>query len=220
MDYSYDGLHAAIRDHGYVSLNARPSISVSQAMQELALYMGGAVVAGRGRRVLETLKTLRADEAPLNSLSRFSGAGAQPWHIDGSHLPIPPRYLILGCHSINGGGAPPAQLLRVKDAGFPLLASRRENFTVKNGRSSFYSTIASTDRAWIRFDPACMTAHTEHGRTILEALESPQVQPCLTLEWTAGVILVVDNWTVLHRRGNASGIGHRTLLRISLKDWI
>lgn len=220
MDYSYDGLHAAILDHGYVSLNARSSITVSLAMQELALYMGGAIVAGRGRKALETLKTLRADEAPLNSLSHFSGAGVQPWHVDGSHLPIPPRYLILGCHSINGGGAPPTQLLRVKNAGLPLLASRRETFTVKNGRSSFYSTIASTDRTWIRFDPACMTAQTEHGRTILKTLESPQVQPCLTLEWTAGVILVVDNWAVLHRRGNASGIGHRTLLRISLKDWI
>ncbi|WP_370741094.1 MULTISPECIES: TauD/TfdA family dioxygenase [Pseudomonas] len=182
--------------------------------------MGGAVLAGRNRKVLETLKTLRADEAPLSSLSRFSGESAQPWHIDGSHLPIPPRYLILGCHSINGAGAPPTQLLRVKDAGFPLLASRRETFTVKNGRSSFYSTIASTDRTWIRFDPACMTAQTEQGRTIFEALESPPVQPCLTLEWTAGLILLVDNWTVLHRRGNASGMGHRTLLRISLKDWI
>ncbi|PWE41537.1 TauD/TfdA family dioxygenase [Pseudomonas prosekii] len=220
MDHSYDGLHAAIRNHGYVSLNARPSMSVSQTMQELALYMGGSVVAGRNRKVLETLKTLRADEAPLSSLSRFSGAGAQPWHVDGSHLPIPPRYLILGCHSINGGGAPPTQLLKVKDAGFSLLASRRETFTVKNGRSSFYSTIANTDRTWIRFDPACMTAHTEEGRTIFEELESHSLQPSLNLEWTAGVILIVDNWTVLHRRGNASGIGHRTLLRISLKDWI
>jgi len=220
MDHSYGGLHAAIRNHGYVSLNARPSMSVSQTMQELALYMGGSVVAGRNRKVLETLKTLRANEAPLSSLSRFSGADAQPWHVDGSHLLIPPRYLILGCHSISGGGAPPTQLLKVKDAGLPLLASRRETFTVKNGRSSFYSTIANTDRTWIRFDPACMTAHTEEGRTIFEGLESHSIQPSLNLEWTVGVILIVDNWTVLHRRGNASGIGHRTLLRISLKDWI
>lgn len=220
MDYSYVGLRAAILDNGYVSLNASPSISVSQAMQELALYMGGAVVAGRGRKVLETLNTLRADEAPLSSLSRFSGAGTQPWHVDGSHLPIPPRYLILGCHSISEGGAPATQLLRVKDAGLPLLASRRETFTVKNGRSSFYSTIASTDRTWIRFDPACMTAQTEHGRTLLGILDSSQIQPYLTLEWTAGAILVIDNWAVLHRRGNDSGIGHRTLLRISLRDWI
>ncbi|APV37911.1 hypothetical protein PFAS1_00595 [Pseudomonas frederiksbergensis] len=65
-----------------------------------------------------------------------------------------------------------------------------------------------------------MTAHTEEGRTIFEELELHSVQPCLNLEWTVGVILIVDNWTVLHRRGNASGIGHRTLLRISLKDWI
>jgi hypothetical protein len=218
MDYDLQKLHTAITGQGYVSLNADPFESVERAMQELALCLGGAMLPGRNGKIRETLETIDAHEAHRHSLSRFSGAGAQPWHVDGSHLTVPPRYVILGCHRNAGAGAPPTQLMRVKDAGFPLPESRYETFIVRNGRSSFYSTIASTDRPWIRFDPGCMSSRTAQGRTMLEALESLPAQPCLNLEWAVGEILVFDNWAVLHRRGSASGPGHRALLRISLKE--
>lgn len=218
MEYDLLKLHTTIAEQGYAILDAGSSKPVSQVMQELALCFGGRVLAGRGRRVLETLRMLEANEAPLRSLSRFSGAGTQPWHVDGSHLTVPPRYVILGCDSVTASGSPPTQLMMVKDARSVLPASHRETFVVKNGGSSFYSTIASLDRLWIRFDPGCMNARSAQGCAMLEALDSLPTQPYLNLEWTVGRILIIDNWAVLHRRGNASGIGHRVLLRISLRD--
>lgn len=218
MEQDLQKLYEAITERGYVSLKASPSITVAQAMEEVASRMGGIVLTGRGGKVLETLKTLEADEAPPRSLSRLSGAGIQPWHVDGSHLTVPPRYVILGCQIVTGAGSAPTQLMRIKDAGFTLPESYREPFIVRNGRSSFYSMIASRDRSWIRFDPGCMSAQTAKGRSMLAELGSFQIQPCLSLDWTVGAILVIDNWAVLHRRGKASGPGNRTLLRISMRD--
>jgi hypothetical protein len=218
MDVSVEKLHEMIACQGYVSLNAGPSKPVAQAMQDLALLMGGRALGGRGGRILETLETLDAHEAPSRSLSSYSGRGAQPWHVDGSHLVVPPRYLILGCVSVIGTGAPPTQLMRIKAAGFPFPASRREVFVVRNGRSSFYSTIVNPDRSWVRFDPGCMKACTEQGCSLLKSIESSPVEPCFNLDWVAGDVLIVDNWAVLHRRASATGAGFRTLLRISLKE--
>ncbi|WP_160329156.1 TauD/TfdA family dioxygenase [Pseudomonas syringae] len=218
MDISLEKLHEAIAEQGYISLDAGSSENVAQFMQELAAFVGGSVVTGRVRRVVETLDILDVEDAPMCSLSRYSGAGAQPWHVDGSHRTVPPRYLIFGCCSVTGDGAPPTQLIKIKSTALPLPASFHEVFVVRNGRSSFYSTIASKDRPWIRFDPGCMKASTQKGHVILKTLESLPLQPCINIEWTAGKVLVIDNWFTLHRRGNSSGLGVRTLLRISLKD--
>ena len=209
---------ALLSDHGYVTLGAARSKPVLEAMQEIALRLGGRILPGRGRAIVEKLKALEPTKAPLRSLSRLSGMGAQPWHVDGSHLIVPPRYLIFGCELVRGVGAPPTQLLRIKDVKSALQGSHSETFMIRNGGSSFYSTIASTERPWLRFDPGCMVARTAQGHAMLAALESMPIQPWLNKEWSEGDILIIDNWTVLHRRAEASGLGHRALLRISLKD--
>lgn len=216
MAFNLEQVRAAIAKAGYALLKVEPATSLPEAMYELASDLRGTVLAGRGGEVLETLEMRGADRAPPRSLSRLSGVGGQPWHVDGSHLTVPPRYLILGCQSVIGSGAPPTQLLTTKDAGLPLPASHREPFIVRNGRSSFYSTIASTDRSWIRFDPGCMSAQTDEGHSIVKSLTSAQIRPGCNLDWKPGDILIFDNWKMLHRRGAASGIGRRTLLRISL----
>ncbi|QQP96614.1 TauD/TfdA family dioxygenase [Lysobacter enzymogenes] len=216
MADGFERVRVALARNGYVYLRDQPSKQISQLMLELATRLGGSIRTGRGGAVIELLEEREAVDAPLCSLSRMTGAGAQPWHVDGSHSTLPPRYLIFGCQSITGAGVAPTQLLRIKDAGLPHPASNREPFVVRNGRASFYSTISSLDRPWIRFDPGCMRAQTDEGRLIVEKLLSAQISPFVSLEWQVGDILVVDNWAVFHRRGKASGLGRRTLLRISL----
>nr|WP_244571479.1 TauD/TfdA family dioxygenase [Mesorhizobium carmichaelinearum] len=76
---------------------------------------------------------------------------------------------------------------------------------VRTGRRSFYSTILSPDRVFLRYDPGCLEAVDERGQAALRLMErrlaggSPEVH-----HWHQGDILVIDNWRVLHGRGPTS----------------
>jgi hypothetical protein len=86
---------------------------------------------------------------------------------------------------------------------------------VRAGRRSFYSTILSPARAFLRYDPGCLEAVDERGRAALELIErrlalgSPK-----THEWRSGDILVIDNWRLLHGRGPSDQGSGRRLARI------
>lgn len=211
-----ENLRIDISTQGYFTLDNNPEKSVTQTMQEIAACMGRKILPGRNGRILEKLKILDIAEAHAHSLSSISGTGVQPWHVDGSHLTIPPRYLIFGCDIDATKDAPPTQILKIASEALPMAAFRRESFTIRNGRASFYSTIANIDRPWIRFDHGCMSAQTESGRILLSTFDLMPVQAVKNVEWTAGKILVIDNWAVVHRRGASSGFGNRSLFRISL----
>lgn len=86
---------------------------------------------------------------------------------------------------------------------------------VRTGRRSFYSTILSPDRSFLRYDPGCLEAVDERGRAALGlaerrlALASPNVRT-----WRRGDILIIDNWRVLHARGPSDHGSGRRLARI------
>ena len=86
---------------------------------------------------------------------------------------------------------------------------------VRTGRRSFYSTILSPDRAFLRYDPGCLEAVDSRGQAALALVEhrlaggSPQ-----TYHWRRGDILIIDNWRVLHGRGPSDRGSGRRLARI------
>ncbi|MER9606470.1 TauD/TfdA family dioxygenase [Mesorhizobium sp. M0243] len=86
---------------------------------------------------------------------------------------------------------------------------------VRTGRRSFYSTILSPDRAFLRYDPGCLEAVDERGQAALRLVEhrltggSPEVH-----RWRQGDILVIDNWRVLHGRGPTDQGSGRRLARV------
>lgn len=209
-------LNAIFSTQGYFTLDKNPAKSVAETMYELAEHIGGKIMPGRGGKFFEKLRILKKSEAHAYSLSSISGTGAQPWHVDGSHLTIPPRYLIFGCNSDVTKNAPTTQILKISLEALSRAKFYRESFTIRNGRASFYSTIANVDRPWIRFDPGCMSAQTEIGCALLKTFDSISAESVNNVEWTAGKILVIDNWAVVHRRGPISDFGNRSLFRLSL----
>jgi hypothetical protein len=217
MSSELHNLSSALAEQGYATWRAIPARSIVQAMHGVASHLGGEPLAGRGGKTFERLKVLAPSEAPARSLSRLSGVHAQPWHVDGSHLTTPPRYIILGCEAVAAEGAPPTQLLRIKDSAISGPASRLETFAVRNGRASFYATVAGVNRPWIRFDPGCMVPKTTRGQALLDGMESVPVEPMVSVEWEAGKLLIIDNWAMLHRRGDGRQYFERSLLRISLR---
>lgn len=217
MKFELTELSITLASQGYATSLAIPCKPVAQLMHEIASHLGGEPLTGRGGKTFETLNVLDASKAPVRSLSRLYGVNAQPWHVDGSHLTTPPRYIILGCDADAADGWPPTQMLRIRDSAISDPASRSEAFAVRNGRASFYATIADVDRPWVRFDPGCMVPKTAQGRALLDAMERVPVQSLVSVKWAAGRGLIIDNWAMLHRRGDGPEYSERSIFRISLR---
>lgn len=219
MQISLPRIRMALAAAGYTVVHVTNVAAMPKVMVDLAVGLGTLISGRPGGPMLDSLKMLDRHDAKPSSLSRLNGLDAQPWHVDGAHWPVPPRFLVLGCESTTGTGVPTTQLLRMRDVDL-LSASHahREPFMVRNGRRSFYSTISSRDRAWARFDPGCMTPLTDQGRYLAAALQLADARPSLDFAWGDGDILVIDNWTMFHRRSAPAGTGQRVLSRISVME--
>ncbi|WP_352794918.1 TauD/TfdA family dioxygenase [Mesorhizobium sp. M0243] len=177
----------------------------------------GRRTAGRGGALEEFVRPRTADHAHPRSLSARYGLNALPFHAELSHRPRPCRYLLLGCIE---PGSPSAvtMLLDWRTLGFSpdeLHLLEGAPILVRTGRRSFYSTILSPDRAFLRYDPGCLEAVDERGQAALRLVEhrltggSPEVH-----RWRQGDILVIDNWRVLHGRGPTDQGSGRRLARV------
>lgn len=219
VEWTSSHLDLSLRERGYACVRANSPDVLAETMLAIAALLGHLVPSRKGKPVLDSLKVLAQDEALPRSLSRLHGRGPQPWHMDGAHLPAPPRYLLLGCSVLEGNGAPRTELLRMDSVALLSTAdAHREPFIVRNGGSSFYSTIASRDRVWARYDPGCMTPLSDRGRSLANALLLEDVTPCLAFEWSRGDILVFDNQALFHRRSAPRGAGCRELMRLSVME--
>lgn len=91
-------------------------------------------------------------------------------------------------------------------------------FCVSNGRKSFFSTIVSKGRSFVRIDPGCMTPTSPNGPKVLDLFSRQNMLRYIeAFYWQAGAVVVIDNWRVLHGR-EASDLcdSDRKLLRLSI----
>jgi alpha-ketoglutarate-dependent taurine dioxygenase len=180
--------------------------------------LGQSVPSRVGKRV-DVLSPREPANAAARTLSRANGTGSFPAHFDGAHLSIPPRFVILYCAMDTQSR--PTLLFQWSDVVRDLVnksALYREVFVFGSGRRSFYDTIASAERPFVRYDSGCMSAMTRGAALLLE-----EIRICLcseaavTIDWSPGMTLVIDNWSMLHARAPGSGIGSRQLLRVLLE---
>lgn len=210
---------ATLARSGFAVARGRDITTMAATLAALANGLGRPVPARKDGELIQTLNVIDRHEARPRSLSQLSGRGAQPWHVDGAHLPEPPRYLVLGCLDALGTGAPTTGLLHFGKVGaLAGPAARCQPFAVRNGRSSFYATVVNPDCSWVRYDPGCMTPLTPEGEELAEELSLKNVEPSAAIAWHSGDILVIDNWAVFHRRFAPAGNGQRTLMRISVME--
>ena len=196
------------------------SSSAIDVVTEVAERLGTPNI-GRGGVLVEALMPRNSSEAMESSLSRNYGLGRLPFHIDTAHHPVPSRFLVFACTAANGDVAPTyllhysrLSLSKIEDR-----ALRHGVFLVRNGRNSFFANVASTRSSFIRWDPGCMLAKDKYAEIAATALGRwPQEDHYETVSWSAGDLLVVDNWQMLHARGAALPVhGERSLLRITVK---
>lgn len=201
---------------GWLTLQtpATNEAEVRGSLLDVACRLGDPL-PGRNGRYVERLVPLRQADALPRSLSAIAGLGAQPWHTDAAHRPIPARYLVLAC--VDSGKPSVTTELCEWSSLLPaawIEAARTEPFLVRNGRHSFYATILSQKDSCYRFDPGCMLPTTKQGRELGQIITLGQATKIERINWVLGLIVVIDNWRMLHRRQAAHGAEGRVLLRM------
>lgn len=211
----------ALKERGWASLTL--SLAESDLREHLlALAAGiGTPTATRSSATLcDSLSPTAAYAARPRSLSRVHDVGEFPLHNDTAHWVKPCRYVILACTS-PGSGRRPTLLMdtrRLPLSARQVLLLSSTPLRVRNGRNSFFATVLSKSRPFVRFDPGCMTATTPDGAEALAVLDRHNWPNHVeAVNWEVGTVLIIDNWRTLHGRGHATGPDFdRTLLRLSI----
>src|ERR1700730_8937572 len=199
-----DNLAARVlRDGWFKSTVTEMGHAMHSAPENIARRLGDPV-RGRAGQKIEALIPTEQARANAKSLSVVHGLGSFPMHTDGAHRLQPPRFVVLVCMS-PGTSPVPTTLIRFRD--LKVTASERARleaapFLVRNGRRSFYSTICSASRMFIRYDAGCMMPQGPESEASVKLIahRAREVGPTL-VHWRTGDVLVIDNWTVLHGRG-------------------
>lgn len=194
------------------------------SLEALASSLGVPVAARNGEPLVSTLRPLDGHEARPNSLSATFALGPFPYHADTAHWIVPCRYVLLACLD-PGEGERPTLLLdtrRIELSHDQRAALLSTPFRIANGRESFFSTVLQEGRPFVRYDPGCMKAVSPIGERVLRLFTTGDCQRRADLvSWRRGRCIIVDNWRVLHGRGEATREDRRrTLLRAYVKGGV
>ncbi len=214
---------AVLQSRGWSSLTLALATESDLREQLLALASGLGIPAATrtGGSLCDALLPTEAAAAKPRSLSKVYAVGEFPLHTDTAHWLTPCRYVMLVCVSPGSGNRPTLLMdtrrLPLNEHQFSLLHSTP--LRVANGRNSFFSTILSKARPFVRFDPGCMTATTPNGAKAIAVLARQNWPDYIeTVQWNTGMVLVMDNWQMLHGRGHSDcSDADRKLLRISIR---
>ncbi len=185
---------------------------------EIATHLGTPRASLKGGPIIDNLVPIEFTKARPNSLSAKYGTQAFPWHIDGSHWPTPPRYLVFGCVSSSLNSASTNILDRSQVALLNRTEAKTYPFLIKNGARSFYSTVTSDLRPFIRYDPGCMYPLDSRGYELQRNIEEVDLKKTKQIIWEPGTIAVIDNWRCLHKRSDIYMDNKRHLLRATIMD--
>jgi alpha-ketoglutarate-dependent taurine dioxygenase len=210
-----------LRDGWFKSTVTEMGHAMHSAPDTIARLLGNLVMGRAGQKIEPLIPTEQA-RANVKSLSVVYGLGSFPMHTDGAYRLQPPRFVVLVCAS-PGTSPVPTTLIRFRD--LKLAASERTQleaapFLVRNGRRSFYSTICSPSRMFVRYDAGCMMPQGPQSEASARLIAHRANEIGFTLvHWRTGDVLVIDNWTVLHGRGlgSSQASSDRKLLRVSVQ---
>jgi len=212
----------ALRDSGWASSVTTPAteLVLQERMLALAPQLGRPVATRPGANFVDRLMPREGHTANPRSLSRIYSIGEFPLHVDTAHWLTPCRYVMLACVCPGRAGRPTLlldpQKLQLEERHMALL--QNTPLRVTNGRHSFFSTILSRSRQFVRYDPGCMTAVTPDGAEALAVFSRCRWSDFVEeIKWEPGQVIVLDNWRLLRGRGQAKDLdSDRILLRLSI----
>jgi alpha-ketoglutarate-dependent taurine dioxygenase len=212
---------ASLHEQGWCST----AIASTSDLYKLATAFGEPVpVRSRGPLIQELTPTSRKKAAP-RSLSALNGLGSFPFHTDAAHHRRPPRWLLLRCAD---PGESQRRTLLIDSRALRLAHDelREVGRAVWNIRTGFKSFLASAILGFpggigtsvrLRYDPGCMTVADPGFARAAELLRNALADlPRTGVSWETDLTLVIDNWRVLHARGDSKvdDSGSRRLERV------
>jgi alpha-ketoglutarate-dependent taurine dioxygenase len=209
-----------LRNCGWVVLPGVLKEDHERKLLDMAQAFGEPVASRPSGPRVDRLAPVTANHSHPRSLSRVFGMGVFPLHTDTAHWPIPARFVLLACVSPGRAGRK-TLLLSISDLSLEpeehrLLLSGV--FLVRNGKNSFYASVLSVDRPFIRLDPGCMSPATSEGSRAWEMIsrKTQHARPTAVI-WQPGDVLVIDNWRTLHGREAANGDEDRLIIRVMVR---
>ncbi len=207
-----------LNEKGWFQTRISNDVNLHDVLTEYANELGDPIKGRKSADIVQKLVPISKEGAHPCSLSSRYATGAFPLHVDTAHWVTPCRYLVFGCMD-EGESVRPTILLDFNS----LQLTKEETdylynspFIIKNGRNSFYGNILAKNREFMRYDSGCMTPANSSAHKIEDLLSSKRVRESLTeIHWEKGMVLVIDNWRIMHGRGNPMKNGvERELYRV------
>jgi L-asparagine oxygenase len=183
-------------------------VSSSRDLVEIAQSLGIPHPTRLGGSVIDRLVPTERQQAQPGTMSYHLGFEKFPFHTDGAHLRIPPRFILLkladGAHSARPTLLCTLSSLSLRTEETETLA--RDVWIVRGNRRPFLSPILLDSTihgcTFLRFDRFCMkpaSARSERSAQILE-FALAKANP-VKVTWASNRALILDNWRMLHARG-------------------
>jgi L-asparagine oxygenase len=196
------------------ALEANGWANIQQSTGEGLLTLASSIGTPRPTRGLaavpDILRPQRARDARRGSMSSVYGLSALPFHTDFAHHAVPPRYVLLRLAPGEPAGPKPAPTLLLDLSSLPLSAAEvnvisHDVWMVRGGYQRFYATLLSegfsSSRRALRYDPCCMRPAWGMARRSQRLMEAAiRAGSPSTFRWSSGVVLILDNWRMLHAR--------------------
>jgi len=172
---------------------------------ELATRFGEPVPARAGAPLLSRLRVQAVSDGNPNSLTSRHGAGRFPFHTDGAHFAVVPRYLLLRLEA-GSESQRATEVLdlvgRIDQTGLRLLQTEQWKYVA--GGVALLSPILSA--AGLRYDtdimrPAVAT-RARAGEIIRHLIQTSRPT---AINWEPAIVAVLDNHRVVHARSEGTG---------------
>ena len=204
-----------LEENGFINLMGP---ATDDDLIDLAKSIGKICPHSNGDTIFK-LKPVNGQNSLKGTFSSVYGKGKFPLHTDTAHWARPTRYILMFSEKISDC---PTLVYPFK-AVYSMLSiedkrdANQAVFLIKTTSAQFYCSLLFRDFGleYIRFDPTCMVAVNLAARRIMKTLQTLMhtVTP-EEIKWTGNNILIVDNWTTLHGRGNAAMADDRIIKRI------
>lgn len=198
-----DQIRKNISGEGYSYLKNFPE----KDLLLLAYALGVPIPNKRDQKIIKEIRPESIEQANPNTLSSRYGIAAFPYHTETAFLREPVKYLILYCEN-PGAGKRPTNLLDFFTIPFSKIEKKvfsSEVWKTTQILRPFLTTIITENSKtrFVRFDMDCMLpVTTGEGQVILNHYIKEAVP--ISINWEAKDLLIVDNFRILHGRGNSN----------------
>jgi L-asparagine oxygenase len=222
-----DGVHAQLERDGFYFCRA---LAPEMPTVEIALRVGAIVdferlLPSSGISTVQVLRPRRAIDVGPNRFSGYFGLGAFPLHTDLAHWALPPHYFLLRCAA--GADDVFTSVLSwsriVESVGTAALqkavfGGRRPRI----GRSGLVRAMSRHDGAVVfRWEPIFLKPLNQEARALAKTMGNSEWNEAASkiLLKEPGDTLIVDNWSMLHGRGEVKAVNEgRQIERVYLSE--